>query len=130
MNIMKLVEAEVKFYRNDSSSVSIKCEIANGFSSKMKGMMHRESLPTDRGMLFPFLVPWHRFFWMKNVKIPLDIIFVNRNLEIIYIHEVPVKESLFQRIYWSHGFCKYVVETNMGFCKKNGILIGFKIKIE
>jgi len=127
---MKMQNAAITFHRTKSSSISIKCEIANSFSDKMKGMMHRESLPINQGILFPFLIPWHRFFWMKNVKIPLDIIFVNRNLEIIYIHEAPVEKGFFQKMYWSHGFCKYVVETNMGFCKKNKILIGSKIKIE
>ena len=67
---------------------------------------------------------------MKNVLIPLDIIFINRKLEIIYIHEAPIDKGIFHKIYWSHGFCKYVVETNIGFCKKNNIVKGLKIEIK
>ena len=129
MTVMKNKETKVIFYPKNSKSVSIICEVANSYSAKMRGMMYKESLPIDRGMLFPFLVPWQRFFWMKNVKIPLDVIFINSKLEIIYIHEAPVKEGFFQKMYWSHGFCKYVIETNMGFCKKNDILVGSKIEI-
>jgi uncharacterized protein len=125
---MKNKEAKVTFYTKKTKSI-IRCEVANSYSAKMKGMMNRESLPIDHGMLFPFLIPWHRFFWMKNVKIPLDILFVNRDLEVIYIHKAPVEKGLFSKMYWSHGFCKYVIETNMGFCKKNNILIGSKIEI-
>ena len=120
-------EAQVTFYTNERKHVTIICEVAKGFRAKMKGMMNRVSLPEDRGMLFPFLIPGHRFFWMKNVIIPLDIIFINRKLEIIYLHEAPVDNGIFHKIYWSHGFCKYVIETNMGFCKKNNIVIGSKI---
>jgi uncharacterized membrane protein (UPF0127 family) len=127
---MKSKEAKITFYPKNSNSIGIKCEVASSYSDKMKGMMYRDSLQNDHGMIFPFLIPWHRFFWMKNVKIPLDLIFVNRNMEIIYIHEAAVKEGFFQKMYWSHGFCKYVIETNMGFCKKNDILIGSKIKIK
>jgi len=120
-------EAKITFYSKDLKSVTIICEIAKNLRDKMKGLMNRISLPEDRGMLFPFLIPGHRLFWMKNVIIPLDIIFINRKLEIIFIHEAPVENGFFHKIYWSHGFCKYVVETNMGFCKKNNILKGTKI---
>ena len=81
-------------------------------------------------MLFEFTIAMHRFFWMKNVKIPLDIIFINRKLEIIFIHEAPVENGIFYKIYWSHGFCKYVIETNIGFCRKNNIKKRDKIKIK
>ena len=90
----KIQKAKVTFYSNESQTVSLNCEIAKNLFQKMKGLMHRESLPTDTGMLFTFLLPWHRFFWMKNVKIPLDIIFVNKNFEIIVIHEAPVVRHL------------------------------------
>ena len=123
-------EAMVAFYLKDKESVNLNCEVAKSLTSKMKGLMYREFLPDDQGMLFPFFVPNHRFFWMKNVKIPLDIIFINSKFEIIYIHEASVEQGIFYKTYWSHGFCKYVVEANMGFCKKNGIKKGNKIKIK
>ena len=123
-------EAKITFFRKDSKQVSIICEIAKSFRKKMKGMMNRVSLQEDRGMLFPFFIPGYRLFWMKDVLITLDIIFLNRKFEIIYIHEAPVEHGFFHKIYWSHGFCKYVIETNIGFCKKNNILIDTKIEID
>ena len=92
--------------------------------------MIRESLPVYKGMLFTFLIPWYRYFWMKNVKIPLDIIFVNSKLEIIAIHEAPIESGILLKRYSSQGLCKYVVETNQGFCKKNGISKGTRIEIK
>ena len=123
-------EIRVTFYPKNAKSVSINCEIAKSLKSKMEGMMNRESLLENSGMIFPFLIPEHRFFWMKNVKIPLDIIFVNRKLEIIYIHEALVEQGFFHKIYWSHGFCKYVIECNMGFCKKHKIKKKDKLILE
>ena len=61
-------EAKITFYPKNAKSVSINCEIAKSYRAKMKGMMNRESLLKDRGMLFSFLIPGHRFFWMKNVS--------------------------------------------------------------
>ena len=126
----KIQEAKITFHTKESETVNLYCEIAKNLFQKMKGLMHRESLPADKGMLFTFLLPWHRFFWMKNVKIPLDIIFISRNFEIISIHEAPVETGILYKSYWSHGLCKYVVETNMGFCKKHNITKGSKIEIK
>ena len=129
-NIKKMDETQVTFYDNDSKIVTIKCEIAKNIFQKMNGLMNREHLPENTGMLFPFLFSWIRFFWMKNVKIPLDIIFINRHLEIISIHEAPVEKGFFYKNYFSKGFCKYVIECNMGFCKKHGIKTNARLKIE
>lgn len=122
-------ETKIVFYNKNKKLATINCEIARTVFEKMKGLMNRTYLPSDSGMLFQFLLPGIRFFWMKNVKIPLDIIFVNRHLEIISIYEAPVKKGFFYKNYWSKGFCKYVIETNIGFCKKNNIKSGDKIKI-
>jgi len=88
-------EMKVTFYSEDSEPVNLKCEVAKSFFAKMKGMMYRESLQEERGMIFPFLVPWYKSFWMKNVKIPLDIIFVNRRYEIIAIYEASIETGFF-----------------------------------
>ena len=105
-------------------------EIAKSIGEKMKGLMYKSTLSEDRGMLFPFWLPWFRAFWMKNVNIPLDIIFVKRDLTILNICEAEVDSSLLQKIYWSRGLCKYVIECNKGFCKKHNILPKTKIEIK
>ena len=123
-------EVKIIFNSKDSSNIELTCKVAKNLLSKMKGLMNVEELDTNKGMFFPFLIPWYRYFWMKNVKIPLDIIFVNKNYEIISIHEAQVEVGFFYKNYSSKGFCKYVVETNMGFCKEHNIKIGTKIKIK
>jgi len=131
MNIkkcFKMKQIKVIFITKDKN-ITLNCDIAKNLIEQTKGLMDIENLPENKGMIFEFTIPWHRFFWMKNVKIPLDIIFVNKKLEIIHIAQAPVETGLIYKNYWSHGFCKYVIETNIGFCKKNNISKGAKIKI-
>jgi uncharacterized protein len=71
--------------------VIIRAEVANTMKKRAEGLMYREHLPKDRGMLFTFdqAQPW--VFWMKNTKIPLDIIWMNDKKQIIHIaRNVPI----------------------------------------
>ncbi|BFU93861.1 MAG: conserved protein of unknown function [Nitrospira sp.] len=63
----------------------INAEIADTQRKRAEGLMFREHLPRDRGMLFTFeqAQPWT--FWMKNTKIPLDIIWMNEKKQVIHI---------------------------------------------
>ena len=65
--------------------VVIQVEIANTMKKRAEGLMYREHLAKDRGMLFTFdqAQPW--VFWMKNTRIPLDIIWMNEKKQIIHI---------------------------------------------
>lgn len=128
--MLQMNRAQLIFYTKDSGEISITCDIAESIFEKMKGLMNVTNLPEDRGMLFQFLIPWPRIFWMKNVKIPLDMIFVNKKFKIMNIYEAPVASGFFYKNYWSKGFCKYVIECNKGFCKRNKIKSGDKISIE
>jgi uncharacterized protein len=69
----------------------IQAEIADTMKKRAEGLMYREHLAKDHGMLFTFdqAQPWT--FWMKNTKIPLDIIWMNEKKQIIHIaRNVPI----------------------------------------
>lgn len=71
--------------------VMIQAEIADTPKKRAEGLMFREHLPKNRGMLFTFgqAQPW--IFWMKNTKIPLDIIWMNEKKQVIHIaRNVPI----------------------------------------
>ena len=71
--------------------VIIQAEVADTPRKRAEGLMYRDHLPKDRGMLFTFsqAQPWT--FWMKNTKIPLDIIWMNEKKQIVHIaHRVPI----------------------------------------
>lgn len=120
-------KATITFYPTGLTPVVLTCEVAKTFSEKTMGLMYRSSLPDEKGMLFPFLFSWFRLFWMRNVSIPLDIIFVDKNLKVVKICEGARNAGFFNRKFWAYGFCKYVIECNKGFCKTYHIGPGAKV---
>jgi uncharacterized protein len=64
---------------------TIQAEIADTTEKRAKGLMHRDSLAKDRGMLFTFAEPQLWTFWMKNTRISLDIIWMDGKKRIVHI---------------------------------------------
>ncbi|HKN87278.1 MAG TPA: DUF192 domain-containing protein [Nitrospiraceae bacterium] len=63
----------------------IQAEVADTTEKRAKGLMYRDSLPQDRGMLFTFAEPQLWTFWMKNTRISLDIIWMDGKKRIVHI---------------------------------------------
>jgi hypothetical protein len=108
----------------------IKAEVADTREKKLLGLMHRSYLAPEAGMLFVFQTEALRSFWMKNTLIPLDMIFVSKDLRIVHIVEnaVPCKESPCDN-YSSLYPAKYVVEINAGLSRKMGLEPGNHIEL-
>ncbi len=60
-------------------------EVAKTKAQRTKGLMFRESLASDRAIFFVFEEPGFYNFWMKNCKIPLDIIWLDENQKVVAI---------------------------------------------
>ena len=67
------------------NGTTIQAEIADTTEKRAKGLMYRDSLPKDRGMLFTFAEPQLWTFWMKNTRISLDIIWMDGKKRIVHI---------------------------------------------
>lgn len=125
--------ARVNFYPVDGDTVSFYCEIADTPEEIMLGLMYREELPGDRGMLFLFNEAKTRCFWMKNCLIPLDIIFIDEDFVVITVQEAEVQNGVSDEnlnSYCSEKPVRWVVEINQGLCKyyniKPGTLFSFE----
>ena len=120
----------ITFYPTGKPSVVLTCEVAKTVSEKTTGLMYRSSLPLEKGMLFVFWFSWVRIFWMKNVFIPLDIIFINKEFKVVSIYETSANVGIFNKKFWALGIGKYVIECNRDFCKNHHISIGTNIMIQ
>ncbi len=125
--------AVVTFSANNSTSVFMTCEVASSDQERLMGLMFRENLPIDEGMLFFCEYPQNVTFWMKNTFIPLDIIFLDKNGTVINVEEADVEINVTDdklKSYCSDGPVLWVVEINKGLCKLYGIDVGTKVTIE
>ncbi len=103
-------------------------EIADSNEERSEGLMFRDSLDLDKGMLFIFDEEGKYDFWMKNMKIPLDIIWINEDKEAVYVHKntPPCPENVCFSVVPDKE-AKYVLEINPGVIDIN---IGDKLEID
>ena len=108
-----------------------KVELALSAEEKRNGLMYRDQLDLDKGMLFIYEDEKERSFHMKDVLIPLDIIWINGENEVVFINEdtQPCKESFCQSINPKKN-AKYVLEINAGLSKEIGLAVGGKMNLE
>jgi len=107
---------------SDSTQVTFDIEIANNEYEIQTGLMYRNSLKDSQGMLFVFDDARERFFYMKNTKIPLDLIFIGANKNIVSFQKnaKPLDENSLP----SNVPAKYVLEINAGLVEKWQIQVG------
>lgn len=118
----------VSFYDADRKVSSFEVEVANSEEARSQGLMNRDSLDKDKGMLFLFPNEDMRYFWMQNTKIPLDIIYVNSKKRIVHIVENTEPYNL--KLLSSKVPAKYAIEINAGLSKAQGIEKGQRMSIE
>jgi len=119
-------DGELTFQTADGKFISqIEIEIADDMVERAVGLMYREKMGANQGMLFIFPQEEYQSFWMKNTVLPLDIVFVNKKNEIVTIHNdaTPFSEDSLP----STAPAIYVVEVNAGYMQQHGIKEGDKI---
>lgn len=109
---------------------TFKVEIADTQEKQALGLMFRDSLPADEGMIFVFPNEAPRSFWMKNCRIPLDIMYFDKELKLVSIsaNTPPCKVSRCPS-YPSKAPAQYVLELNAGTASLLGIGIGDKLTL-
>lgn len=111
---------------NGDEEIKVNVEIADDDSERSRGLMFRENLEENSGMLFVFEDEDYYGFWMKNTLIPLDMIFISNDLEIVDIkYAVPCDDECIN--YTPKEKAKYVLEVNGNFTIENNISVGNKV---
>lgn len=112
----------IKFYNGDKQIVEIKAEAADTIWKQSIGLMNRTSLPEDRGMLFKFSFQRNWEFFMKDTLMPLDMIFLDKDMRIIeIIKDIPPCKTLNCPIYSAKLPSTYAIEVNAGFAERYNI---------
>lgn len=119
-------QGEVRFLTAKQDFVAaIDVELAQDDGKRQLGLMYRDKLAENQGMLFVFEDEVTRAFWMKNTVLPLDMIFVNGRNEIVTIHKNTTPYS--EQSYESTKPARYVIEVNAGFTDRHKISVGDRI---
>ena len=131
--LILLFTAQITACADDEPAVSLagerfNIEIADDDQSRAQGLMFRDSMADDHGMLFLFPTQAPRSFWMKNTRIPLDIFYFDEQLKLVSVSEnVKPCRTPQCRSYPSTGPAKYVLELNAGKAQELGVKTGDEI---
>ncbi len=120
-------EGELTLYKgkNDSLIKKLDIEIAKSEYDIQTGLMYRNSMKENQGMLFVFEDIRERSFYMKNTRIPLDLVFIDHNKTIVSFQEnaKPLDETSLP----SNAIAQFVLEINAGLSEKWQLEVGDKI---
>lgn len=105
---------------------TVTAEVARTPEEREQGLMYRESLADGRGMLFVFPDSQVRSFWMKNTFIPLDIGYMDANLQIVDIQAMQPES---EETHTSAAPAMFALEVPLGWFEKEGIGVGAEAQL-
>lgn len=109
----------------------VTAEVAITMQQQRQGLMYRDSMPANHGMLFVYREPQYLSFWMKNTRIPLSIAFIRPDGRISNIEEMEPHRGPFEptQNYVSRYRCLYALEMNAGWFARHGVNAGDTIAL-
>lgn len=121
------IKQDSGFVELSIGSAVLQTELAISREDQARGLMYRDSMPENHGMLFIFDAPQRMSFWMRNTRIPLDIGYftadgVLREVYPLYPFDENSRRSIREDLL-------YALETNQGWFSKNGIKVGDKLDL-
>jgi uncharacterized membrane protein (UPF0127 family) len=121
-------EPKITIETQEGRAITFVVEVADTAAKRELGLQYRHDLPADRGMIFLFPREADQTFWMKNTPIPLDMIFINSQRQIVGIAEEAVPFSLDPRSVGRPS--RFVLEINGGLSKRYGIKAGNSVRFQ
>jgi len=112
-------EPAVVVHGADGRTVRVRVEVVRTPADLARGLMHREKLDADAGMLFLFDRTQVLSFWMKNTLIPLDMIFIGEDRRVVGVVHNAEPLTTVQRSVGAPS--RYVLEVNAGFAAQRGV---------
>lgn len=98
----------------------IDAEVASSSADQATGLSFRTSLLPAHGMLFPFAYPGDYGFWMKDMRFPIDMVWISSNKRVVSVTE-DVLPSTYPTVFYPPVAISYVLELNAGAARTYGI---------
>ncbi len=117
-------EAPPRFAQIKVAGHALRAEVAATVEQRMKGLMFRQKLGANDGMLFVFDEPGYHAMWMKNTPLPLSVAFVDAEGRILNILDME-PHTLDQHM--AAGPARFAIETNKGWFAQRRIKAGDKV---
>lgn len=111
-------------------NATVKVEVVTSSADMQKGLGGRDGLAENHGMLFIFAEPGQPAFWMKDMKFPIDIIWIQGDEVVDIAPNLPVVAAEFLSTYQPRVPANYVLEVNAGFAKEYGVKVGDRVDIK
>jgi uncharacterized membrane protein (UPF0127 family) len=119
-----LADAPLKIIPLTINKHTVRVEVVQKDEDRMKGLMFREKLGKNDGMLFIFDDPGYHSMWMMNTLIPLSVAFVDRDGVILNVEDMEPKTT---DSHMAAGPALYAIETNKGWFAERKIKPGDKV---
>lgn len=108
----------------------VRVDVAETDEARARGLMFREALAEDEGMLFTFDRSRRYGFWMKNVRMPLDIIWLDERGHVVWmVQSAPPCEAEPCPMLVPDAKASCVVEVTGGFARRHGVAVGDTVTI-
>jgi len=114
-------------HRLTAAGFEIKIAIADTSELRARGLSGTTMLSPDEGMLFVFDTDGLHSFWMKEMLIPIDILWTDANSSVVHI-EHAVSPDSFPQTFTPPLPARYVLEVPAGFATEHGIEVGSKLE--
>ena len=125
--LLLLLSGCVNYVKINGKKINV--EVADTDKERTVGLMFRERLDENSGMLFVYNYSRVRNFWMANMQFTLDMIFINESKSIVKIEYAGLCENKVCNIHSSDIPSMYVLEVNANFSEENNIKTGDLVSI-
>lgn len=125
----KSSDPSVKIVSAKIEDTPLSLEVLSTPLERAKGLSGRENLEEGKGILFVFPKEGKYGFWMKDMKFPIDIIWIDENFRIVGIENSLSPESYPESFYPPENI-QYVIEVPAGFSQRHSVIIGEGLFLE
>jgi uncharacterized protein len=109
----------------------VELEVTRTAEQQSRGLMFRDRLPDNRGMLFPFDPPYSVSFWMKNCAVPLDMVFIYQNKVVAIANSAPpCVQDLCPTYPKAPVLVDQVIELRENWAKDKGLKVGDRVEVQ